>query len=184
MRRVILLLMLVLVLPFSTSCSESVHTKKVSEATGTILNEKLLMRMVLEIVKKGRNPESVKNYLSGKSIRYKLVASQRQGEMMVDGYSVPDIKSPIIGYSLFFHKRSGNLAIVDASVNPLNQTAMEAVSQLVNKSLDSVDATGKSKIYFLGIFDIGNQRVLKIMVREAQISQDKEYAIRYVVSLK
>lgn len=184
MRGALLILFLVLILPFSTSCSESVHTKSLPKATANILNEIFFMPTVMEVVKKGQDQEGAKKYFNKKTNRYKRVATQSQGEMIVDGYSVLDINSSIIGYSLFFHKSSGSLAIVDASVNPLNSTALEVVSKLIAKSFDSVKAGEKSKLYFLGILDIGNQQVLKIMIREAHSLQAKEYAIRYAVSQK
>jgi hypothetical protein len=156
----------------------------VPETTVKVLEEKLLMTVVLQILKHGQNPESVKTYLGGESSRYKHVASQRQGEMMVEGYAVLDIKSPIIGYSLFFQQSSGMLVFIDASVNPLNAAAMKSVAQQVDKSFDSVASGDNSKLHFLGLQDLDNQRVLKIMIREAKSSLGKEYAVRYGISVK
>lgn len=184
MRSVNLLFMSLFVLMVIASCSESVNTKKLSEDNASILNEKLSMPTALEIIKKSHNQNTSKSYFNSISDLYKSVGSQQQGEMLVEGYSVSDINSPIIGYSLFFIKITGEIAILDASVNPLNSKALEAVSHIINKSLDSVNAGGGAKLYFLGLYDIGEKQKLKIMVREGTTSQGKEYAIRYAVSSK
>ncbi len=56
------------------------------------------------------------------------MAYQRHGEMLVEGYSVLEIKSLLIGYTRFFHKSAGQIAILDASINPLNTAAMDAAT--------------------------------------------------------
>jgi hypothetical protein len=112
------------------------------------------------------------------------VGIQDQGEMRVEGYSVMDLSSPIIGYSLFFHKTSDSLAIVDSSVNPLNKEAVQNTTRLIKESFDSVTAGGDSKLYFLGIYNLDSKRLLKIMVREAntKTSSGPDYTIRYAIS--
>ena len=142
------------------------------------------MAMVLQIIKHGETRESVSAYLGGQSNRYHPLASQRQGEMIVEGYTVLDLKAPIIGYSLFFHQNSGTLVLIDASVNPLNAAALESVAQLVDKSFDSVASEDNTRLHWLGLRDLDNQRVLKIMIREAITPHGKEYAIRYAISGK
>ncbi len=74
---------------------------------------------------------------------------------MVDlGYSVQDMASPIIGYSLFYHGDNGPLVIADAAVNPMQKDAVAAISKLVATSLDSIANPDGSKMYFLGIHDL------------------------------
>ncbi|MBI1893794.1 MAG: hypothetical protein HYS14_06760 [Candidatus Rokubacteria bacterium] len=102
--------------------------------------------------------------------------------MVVDGYSVQDMASPIIGYSLFYHGDNGPLVIADASVNPMRKDAVTAVSKLVAASLDSIANPDGSKMYFLGIHDLDSVRFLKIMVRAASTPMGPDYAIRYAVS--
>jgi len=184
MLRVVTSATIVFALFVCAACSESVHTKRVPDSTVRLLEENFLMLEVLQILKHGRTRESIKAHLGGESDRYKHVASQRQGEMIVDGYSVLDPKSPIIGYSLFFHQESGTLVLFDASVNPLNASAMETVAQLADMTFDSVASGDNSKLHFLGIHDLDNKRLLKIMVREAKTSLGREYAIRYTISVK
>jgi len=159
-------------------------SQQVPESTVKVLEENFLMTMVLQIIKRGQNRESIRAYIGGQSNRYHHFASQHQGEMIVEGYSVLDLKAPIIGYSLFFHQSSGTLVLIDASVNPLNAAAMVSVAQLVDKSFDSVASEDNSKLHWLGLRDLDNQRVLKIMIREAKGSLGKEYAVRYAISEK
>jgi hypothetical protein len=104
--------------------------------------------------------------------------------MNVEGYSILDLSSPIIGYSLFFHEASGHLVIIDASVNPLNREALKNTTQLINHAFDSISTGENSKLYFLGIHDLDNKRVLKIMVREDKTPMGIEYTLRYATSYK
>jgi hypothetical protein len=104
--------------------------------------------------------------------------------MTVEGYSVPDLSSPIIGYSLFFHKASDSLLIIDTSVNPLNKDAVQNARRLTKYSFDSVEAGRDSKLYFLGLYDLDSKRFLKIMIIETKASAGPDYAIRYAISSK
>jgi len=169
---------------YAVNYAYSSPSQQVPESTVKVLEENFLMTMVLQIIKHGQNRESIRAYIGGQSNRYHHSASQHQGEMIVEGYSVLDLKAPIIGYSLFFHQSSGTLVLIDASVNPLNDAAMVSVAQLVDKSFDSVASEDNSKLHWLGLRDLDNQRVLKIMIREAKGSLGKEYAVRYAISEK
>ncbi len=164
--------------------SESAHTKQVPKRTLEVLEKKFMMSEVLSIAKIKGDMKSITAYFNTNPKRYKHIASQIQGEMNVEGYSVMDLLSPIIGYSLFFDKTSDSLVIVDTSVNPLNKEAVQNITRLAKESFDSVAAGGDSKLYFLGIHDLDRKRLLKIMVREAKTSMGFEYAIRYAISSK
>lgn len=102
--------------------------------------------------------------------------------MVLDGYSVGDLTSPIIGYSLFYYGADGPLMIADAAVNPAHAAAKDRVADLALKSLDSVSNPDGSTLHFLGIYDFDPKRVLKIMIRKAQTPLGPDYAIRYAVS--
>lgn len=90
-----------------------------------------MMSEVLAIAKTKSDLKSVTAYFNANTKRYKRVAQQKQGDMNVEGYSVTDLSFPIIGYSLFFHKTSGSLVIVDTSVNPLNKEAVQNTTRLI-----------------------------------------------------
>lgn len=175
---------LVCALLITTARSESVHTKQIPTKTLELLDKKFMMPEVLAIAKTKGDLKSVAAYFNANTKLYKHVASQKQGDMTVEGYSVVDLSSPIIGYSLFFHKTSGSLVIVDASVNPLNKEARQNTTRLIKEAFDSVAAGGSSKLYFLGIHDLDSKRLLKIMLREAKTSMGLDYAIRYGISFK
>lgn len=167
-----------------SACSESVHTKKINPDTIKVLKKELIMTEALEIIKSKVDIESVKAYFAENSERYGFIASKKQDVMMVEGYSISDLSSPIIGYSLFFHEASSSLAMIDASLNPLNSKAMEAAKELTKKAYDSISAGGNSKLFFLGIYDLYKDQKLKIMIREGMSSTGADYAIRYVISSK
>ena len=175
---------LLLMLIISPACSESVHTKQVPAKTLDLLEKKFMMSEVLGIAKMKGDLKSVTAYFNANPKRYKYVASQKQGDMNVEGYSVIDLSSPIIGYSLFFHRASDSLVIVDTSVNPLNKEAVQNTVRLIKESFDSVTAGEDSKLYFLGIYDLGSGRLLKVTVRQGKTSVGLDYTIRYVISSK
>jgi len=162
--------------------AEQVDTKQVPQATLDTLRRNFLMPEALSLVSASANRTASKAYLQARQTRFKLMATQKQGPMMVDGYSVQDMASPIIGYSLFYHGDNGPLVIADASVNPMQKDAVAAISKLVATSLDSIANPDGSKMYFLGIHDLDSVRVLKIMVRAASTPMGPDYAIRYAVS--
>jgi hypothetical protein len=168
----------------STACSESVHTKQVPTKTLDLLKKEFMMSEVLGITKMKGDLESVTAYFNANPKRYNYGGSQKQGDMNVEGYSVIDLSSPVIGYSLFFHRTSDSLVIVDTSVNPLNKEAVQNIMRLIKESFDSVTAGEASKLYFLGIYDLGGGTLLKVMVRETKTSIGPDYAIRYAISSK
>lgn len=174
----------ILTLLISSACSQSVHTKEISSKTLELLQNKFVMSDLLAMVKTVDNPKSSKIYFESNSNRFKPVGTQEQGEMRVEGYSVLDISSPIIGYSLYYHKASGSLVIVDASINPLNKEAMQISTVLIKDSFDLVAAGEGSKLYFLGIYNLNSQKHLKIILRETKAPMGHDYAIRYAISSK
>jgi hypothetical protein len=102
--------------------------------------------------------------------------------MVLDGYTVMDPKSSIIGYSLFYYGTTGPLVIMDAAVNPTHADAMQSASSLVAVALDTVSNPDGSKMYFLGLFDLDRSRPIKIMIRCGQSPKGPDFAIRYAVS--
>jgi len=173
---------LVWTLLVTAACSESVHTQQVPTRTLELLEKKFMMSDVLGIVKTKGDLKSITTYFNANPKRFKHVGVQDQGEMRVEGYAVMDVSSPIIGYSVFFHRSSDSLVNVDTSVNPLNKDAVQNIKQLVRDAFDSVPAGSDTKLYFLGIRDLDSKRVLKIMIREARTSVGLDYAIRYAIS--
>lgn len=179
-----LAILLVMILLNSMACSESVHSKRVPAETLLILEKEFMMSEVLTIAKMKGDQKSVTSYFNANQKQYKYIGSQDQGEMNLEGYGVTDLSSPVIGYSLFFDRSSDSLVIIDTTVNPLNKGAVENAMQLIRGSLDSVSVGDNSKLYFLGIHDLGRGRILKLMVREATTSIGSDYAIRYAISYK
>lgn len=162
--------------------AEPVETKRVTQATLDTLKQDFVMPEVLSLVSASSNRSASKAYLQARQTRFKLMATQKQGPMVVDGYSVQDMASPIIGYSLFYRVDNGPLVIADASVNPIQKDAVAAISKLIAASLDSISNADGSKMYFLGIHDLDSLRDLKIMVRATSTPMGPDYAIRYAVS--
>jgi hypothetical protein len=180
-----LIVSLISMLLITFACSESVNTKQLPAKTLDLLENKFMMSEVLAIAKMKGDLKNVIGYFNANSKRYNYRASRKQGEMNVEEYTVLDISSPIIGFSLFFHRTSDSLVIVDTSVNPLNREADENTIQLIKESFDSVTGGGVgSKLHFLGIYNLGGGKLLKIMVREGKSSMGRDYGIRYLISRK
>ncbi|MDQ3580163.1 MAG: hypothetical protein M3495_00360 [Pseudomonadota bacterium] len=166
----------------SDTRAEPVDTKRLPQATLDTLKQSFVMPEVLSLVSASSNRSASKAYLQARQTRFKFMETQKQGPMVVDGYSVQDMASPIIGYSLFYHSDNGPLVIADASVNPIQKDAVAGISKLIAASLDSISNPDGSKMYFLGIHDLDSSRVLKIMVRAASTPMGPDYALRYAVS--
>ena len=175
-------LLFTIFLASSETFAESVHTKRASQNIINILRQDFLMSEAITIIKKSSSRSSSRQYLASQKNRFNFIATQEQLPMIVDGYSVQNLTSPIIGYSMFFYGSNGPLVILDASVNPLNKPAMDSVSKLIKSSLDSAPNPDGSKMYFLGIYELDASRLLKIMVRKGQTPMGDDYAIRYAVS--
>lgn len=167
-----------------TTCkkTESVHTERASQNIINILQQDFLISEAITIINKCSSRSSSRQYFASQQNRFNFVATQEQPPMIVDGYSVQDLTSPIIGYSLFFYGTNGSLVILDATVNHLNKDAVENISKLIKRSLDSVSNPNGSKMHFLGIYELDASRLLKIMVRKGQTPMGYDYAIRYAVS--
>jgi len=159
-------------------------SKQIPSKTVELLETKFMMSVALAIAKTKGDLKSATGFFGTNSQRFKHVGTQDQGEMRVEGYSVMDISSAIIGYSLFFYKTSDSLAIIDTSINPQNKEAVKNVAQLTKNSLDSTATGSNTKLYFLGTHDLDSRRLLKIMLREARTPMGLDYAIRYAISSK
>jgi len=161
----------------------SVDIKPAPQATLDALRKDFGMAEVVSLLSASASRSSSKEYLQARANRFNFMATQKQGPMVVDGYSILDMKSRIIGYSLFYHGDNGPLVIVDAAVNPTQKDAVGAATKLIATSLDSVSNPDGSKMHFLGIHKLDSSRVLKIMVRAgAQTPMGPDYSIRYAVS--
>ncbi len=161
----------------------SVDVKPAPYATLDTLRQNFGMAEVVSLLSVSASRSSSKEYLQARANRFNFMATQRQGPMVVDGYSVLDMKSRIIGYSLFYDGDNGPLVIADAAVNPTQKDAVSAAVKLIAAALDSVSNPDGSKMYFLGIHNLDSSRVLKVMVRAgAQTPMGPDYAIRYAVS--
>jgi len=158
-----------------------VDQQRISPDTVAALRKDFAMSEVITLVQNSPTRSSSRRYLQEQQ-RFNFIATQHQEPMVVDGYSVGDLKSSIIGYSLFYHGADGPLTIVDASVNPTNAAAKERVTDLLRKALDSVSNPDGSTLHFIGIYDLDSKRTLKIMVRKAQTPRGPDFAIRYTVS--
>jgi hypothetical protein len=141
------------------------------------------MEEVIPLLSASATRTSSKKYLEARASNFKLIGTEKQGPLIVDAYSVLDMKSHIIGYRLFYAGENGPLAIADTVVNPAEKDATGAAAKLVAAALDSVSPPDGRKTYFLGIRNLDASRVVKIMVRTgAQSAEGPNYDIRYVVS--
>ncbi len=175
-------LALVLVGPVPTEAQRpSVDQQRISSEILAVLRKDFQMSEVIALIQKSPDRASSRRYLQDQE-RFNFVGTQRQDPMVLDGYSAGDLKSPIIGYSLFYYGADGPLMIADASLNPLNAVAKEPIADLLRRSFDSTSNPDGSTLHFLGIYDLDSRRVLKIMIRKAQTPMGPDYAIRYAVS--
>jgi hypothetical protein len=163
--------------------SGPVDQEKISPDTVAALRKNFEMSEVIILVQNSPARSSSRRYLQERQ-RFNFVGTQRQEPMVLDGYSVGDLKSSIIGYSLFYYGTDGPLTIVDVSVNPMNAAAKERLADLLRKSLDSVSNPDGSTLHFLGIYNMDSKRTLKIMIRKAQTPLGPDFAIRYTVSYR
>jgi hypothetical protein len=161
----------------------AVDQQKIPPDTLAALRKEFQMSEVITLVEKSRTRSSSRRYLQEQQ-RFHFVGTRRQEPMVLDGYSVGDLKSAVIGYSLFYYGTDGPLTIVDASVNPMNAEAKERLADLLRKPLDSVSNPDGSTLHFLGIYHLDSKRTLKIMIRKAQTPLGPDFAIRYTVSYR
>lgn len=147
------------------------------------LKKDFSMEEVVPLLSASATRTSSKKYLEARANHFKFIATEKQGPLVVDAYSVLDMKSHIIGYRLFYGGENGPLAIADTVVNRDNKDAVSAAAKLIGSALDSVSTPDGKKTYFLGIQNLDASRVVKIMVRAgAQSAEGPNYDIRYVVS--
>jgi hypothetical protein len=157
--------------------------KPASQATLEALRKDFDMAEVVSLLSASASRSSSKAYLETRAARFKFIETKSQGPLVVDAYTVLDMKSNIIGYSLFYGGDNGPLVIADAVVNPGEKDAVSAAAKLIASALDSVSLPDGSKVYFLGIQNLNASRDFKIMVRAgAQAPTAADYAIRYAVS--
>ena len=160
-----------------------VDQQKISPDIVAALRKDFEMSEVIILVQNSPTRSASHRYLQSNR-RFNFAATRRQEPMVLDGYSAGDLKSPIIGYSVFYYGTDGPLTIVDASVNPMNAAAQERLADLLRKSLDSVSNPDGSTLHFLGIYDLDSKRTLKIMIRKGQTPLGPDFAIRYAVSYR
>jgi hypothetical protein len=161
----------------------SAEEKPAPQATLDALRQDFGMEEVLSLLAASATRTSSKAYLGTRAAQFVFIETKNQGPTVVDAYSVLDMKSRIIGYSLFYRGENGPLAIADAAVNPREKDAISAAEKLIAASLDSVSIPNGSKMYFLGAHNLDSSRVLKIMIRAgAPTSSGPDYAVRYLVS--
>jgi hypothetical protein len=180
----IIAVLLVSAILITGACSKTVHTKQIPPKILDLLETKFMMSDVLAIAKATGDLKGVNSIHVRNSKQLKHVGTQDQGEMRVEGYSMVDPSSPIVGWSFFFHKASDSLANVDTSLNPLDREAMQNATLLIKESLESIATGDNSKLYLLGMYDLDKKTVVKITLREETSSKGPEYAIRYAISSK
>lgn len=177
-----ILLMCLSLASIPAGCKPS-DQERVSSEILEVLRNDFQMSDVITLIEKSPSRSISQQYLREQK-QFNFVVTQSQDPMIVDGYSVGDLKSAIIGYSLFYYGNDGPLVIADTSVNPLNVSARQTATNLLHKSLNSVSTPDGSMLYFLGIYDFDSSRVIKIMIRHTQTPMDSDYAIRYAVSYR
>ncbi len=149
-----------------------------------VLQKQFLMGEVLTIIKASRDRVSSQEHLRSRQERFKFLATQQQGPMVIDTYTTLDPGSSIIGYALFYPGSNGPLVIVEASISPFERAAVSAISDLTAKALDSASTPDGSRLYFLGIYDLDATQIIKTMVVKADTVVGHAYAVRYLVPLR
>ena len=169
----------------SATCAKAapVDTTPVPAATLAELRKDFGMAEVVSLLSASATRTSSKAHLEARASIFKFIATKNQGQMVVDAYTVLDMKSHVIGYRLFYLGDDGPLVMADAIVNSTEKDAVSAAEKLIAASLDSVSTPDGTKTYFLGIQDLESSRILKIMVRAgAKAPSGAEFAIHYVVA--
>jgi hypothetical protein len=161
----------------------SAEEKPAPQATLDALRQDFGMADVVSLLAASTTRTSSKAYLGTRATRFAFIETKSQGPLVVDAYTVLDMKSNIIGYSLYYGGDNGPLVFANAVVNNSEKDAVNAAAKLVAAALDSVSLPDGSKVYFLGIQNLDASRDFKIMVRVgAQAPTGSDYSIRYVVS--
>ena len=159
------------------------ETSPVPPAALDTLKKDFSLEEIIPLLSASATRTSSKKYLEARASNFKLIGTEKQGPLVVDAYSVLDMKSHIIGYRLFYGGENGPIAIADTVVNRENKDAISGAAKLTGSALDSVSTPDGKKTYFLGIQNLDASRVVKIMVRTgAQSAEGPNYDIRYVVS--
>ncbi len=128
--------------------AEAIDQQKVSPEILNILKERFEMLTVIELIKGSPDRLSSKQYLQEQK-RFHFVATQQQGPMVLDGYSIGDnLAASIVGYSIFYYGTDGPLAIADLSVNFLSKEIKTQIEALISKALDSVSNPDGSTLFF------------------------------------
>lgn len=172
---------LFIILVFVLSCGPVVK-KQAPEAVIKNLNDNFFLQEAIDLSHSYDDRKKAQAYFV-KRKGFSFSGSEQQELMTVDGY-MPQEQKNIIGVSLFFHGQQEKLVMVNVTVNPL---AYGQIHELINKSLDSVEAPGKgpsskAKLYFLGLHPLGPSKVMKIMIREDTMNTGPVYSINYAIS--
>ena len=177
-----LILVGLFILVFVSSCGP-VDKKQAPEAVIKNLNDNFFLQEAIDLSHSYDDRKKAQAYFV-KRKGFSFSGSEQQELMTVDGY-MPQEQKNIIGVSLFFHGQQEKLVMVNVTVNPL---AYGQIHELINKSLDSVEAPGKkgmsskAKLYFLGLHPLGPSKVMKIMIREDIMNKGPVYSINYAIS--
>ena len=167
----------------STSC-QRVDEDLVSKSIVTELTGHFFFREVLEMVDKHRHRESVRAYFDEDQSAIRFIGSEDQNGLLVDGYEIRGDPS-ILGISLYFYGNEQLLVMVNVAISP---EAESKAHHLIQQTLDSVDAPGRGRskagrLYFLGLYPLGPDRVIKIMVRKDEVANGSLYSINYAISV-
>jgi len=163
---------------------EAAETEPIAKPVLDILRSHLLLSEALTIIRGSSDRSASRAFFQSHEGRFKLLTTQEQPPMVLDGYSVQDPTSPIVGYSLFYDGADGPLAFFYAAVNPLVGDAVSSASDLIRHSLESESSPSRSTLYFLGTYDLDSDRILKIILRKDQTAKESDYNIGYIVQEK
>jgi len=172
----------IFVLIFTTGCYP-VDKKQAPEDVIRKLNDNFFLQEAIELSRGYDDRKKVRTYFVERR-GFSFSGSEQQGAMTVDGYMPQELKN-IIGVSIYFHGEQEKLVMVNVIFNPLAYD--QKIRELINESLDSVDATGKgpsskAKLHFLGMYPLGPSKVMKIMIREDAMNAGPVYSINYAIS--
>jgi hypothetical protein len=163
---------------------QSAQAQQVSKNIIAQLKEHFIFNEVVEISTKYKTRLELKGYFSKHPDIYHFDGSERQGEMLVDGYRIEG-KPSVIGTTFFYAGEKQYLALINVMIHPNKEDIAEG---LIKKALDSVDASTSSgpskggKLYWLGIYNLSSNRKLKIMLRSDIMPSGPIYSINYAIS--
>jgi hypothetical protein len=162
------------------------HPAEAQQISKDILNElkeNFIFDEIVEIAKKNVTQPELKKYLSERPDIYHFDGSEKQREMLVEGYQIKG-KASIIGISFFSILENHRLAMINVVINPKEE---KLIKSFIKQSFDSVAAPSMGsakggKLYWLGFYTLSLKKKLKIMLRSDTMPSGPVYSINFAIA--